>query len=421
MSNDFNKIEMKIAKILRQFPFIKRGAKKIYSRIMYCINFSTKTYTVKTNIEQIGPSNKSNFYGYYDKPPINNKNLILSHVTEFDTMKKPNRYNNLNIEVYNQSNLKQSIAQVSTSSFNWQQGARAMWVSDSSFIFNDYCENEKKFISKIYNVESQEIEFIYSMPVQDAFKNEYFLSINYRRLQTLRPDYGYNNMSDMDQIELEECNFDGIWRTEFDSSENNLILSLNDIIKINPHEYFKHGLHKVNHVMISPDGESFIFLHRIFISSRRFDRLLIANSDGTGLRLLSDNEMVSHCAWIDNNHIVSFMRGPNNNDGYFKINVKTAEISSLLNGKLDHFNDGHPHVRGDIMVIDTYPNKARNQKLIKVNLKSGDVVELAQFKHNFKFKGETRCDLHPRISLDGRFAYIDSVYTGRRQLYRVEI
>ena len=34
---------------------------------------------------------------------------------------------------------------------------------------------------------------------------------------------------------------------------------------------------------------------------------------------------------------------------------------------------------------------------------------------------ETRCDLHPRMSHCNRFVFFDSVFSGKRQLYRMEL
>ena len=37
------------------------------------------------------------------------------------------------------------------------------------------------------------------------------------------------------------------------------------------------------------------------------------------------------------------------------------------------------------------------------------------------YKGQTRCDLHPRFSADGRKVFFDSVYSGKRRLCFVDV
>lgn len=53
--------------------------------------------------------------------------------------------------------------------------------------------------------------------------------------------------------------------------------------------------HKVNHLMLSPNGKRFMVLHRWFEGQRKYTRLVTCNIDGTDMYNLSDDDMVSHC------------------------------------------------------------------------------------------------------------------------------
>jgi Tol biopolymer transport system component len=49
-------------------------------------------------------------------------------------------------------------------------------------------------------------------------------------------------------------------------------------------------------------------------------------------------------------------------------------------------------------------------------------VELGRFNSPDVYKGEWRCDLHPRFSPDGKKVIIDSTHEGKgRQMYLVDI
>ena len=49
--------------------------------------------------------------------------------------------------------------------------------------------------------------------------------------------------------------------------------------------------HKVNHIDISPDSESFMFLYRWFYNGKKFTRLMVADKNGKNLRIIcGDNE-----------------------------------------------------------------------------------------------------------------------------------
>jgi hypothetical protein len=236
---------------------------------------------------------------------------------------------------------------------------------------------------------------------------------------SLRPDYGYRNLPSLTEDELDDVENDGLWRVDYESGDSHLLVSLADACKINPVPEFRQAFHKFNHVMISPDGSRFIVMHRYFVGQRRIDRLLLADANSGELELLNDYGMISHCFWADANTILGFMRGPRGKDDYWLVNVNSGDFTPLLQDKLSHYGDGHPHVYGDWFVTDTYPDKARMQHLLLCNWKTGEVKEIGEFFHSFEFQGECRCDLHPRFSPDGRAVYFDSVFSGKRQLYRM--
>jgi Tol biopolymer transport system component len=173
--------------------------------------------------------------------------------------------------------------------------------------------------------------------------------------------------------------------------------------------------------MISPNGHTFIFLHRYFVGKRKFDRLFLAWSNKKQLTILSNHQMISHCFWIDDNTLISYMRGPSGKDGYYIIRTDSGEISSYSNGTLDSMGDGHPHAHGNWFITDTYPDKSRMQHLMRASLIDGQVEELGQFFQDLKFGGETRCDLHPRVSPDGTKVFFDSVFNGKRKLCMLDL
>lgn|SRR5690554_6940337 len=162
-------------------------------------------------------------------------------------------------------------------------------------------------------------------------------------------------------------------------------------------------------------------MHRFLKGQRRFDRLLLLDTASKRLSLLSDYGMVSHFFWADNDTILGYMRGPENVDAYWLINLKTLEFNRLPNHALSELGDGHPHVFGDWFVTDTYPDKSRMQQLMLCNWRTGEVKKLGEFFHGFEFEGESRCDLHPRFSMDGKKVFFDSVFTGKRQLYSMDV
>ncbi|MGI9946659.1 glycosyl transferase [Vibrio hyugaensis] len=418
MSSSYNPLEKNIAKILSDYPVIKKVAKKSYSYISFLLKKKSYKFLCENKLESIYIPGHETFFGYYDKSPCNGKGSVLVYATEYSTSKTPSSKHSIKLYLYHMSQKKYDLI-TEISSYNWQQASRAQWINKNEFIFNDFLLEERKYISKIFSLKEERIIHVLPFPIQDGFKDEYFLSINYSRLMTLRPDYGYRNLNEDENFKLPSYGEDGIHRFT-SNAQSELITSIQDVLDFdftdNPN--YKH---KLNHVMISPCGENFIFMHRYLYKGKRHDRLILASSDGKLLKVLASNDMVSHCAWLNKTQVVGYLRGNDGKDGYWVIDVETGTMDPYLQKGLGPYGDGHPSIGLDSFVTDTYPDKSRMQKLMRVNLQDGKVEKLGEFFHGFKFDGETRCDLHPRVSPCNRFVFFDSVFSGKRQLYRMEL
>lgn len=419
MHTDYSPGERRIATALSKFPAVKKVVKSIYARLVFAVNKQPSRMVTSVHMDAVGDDSLSTFFGYYDKSPVSTDGYLLCHATRTQTHRKP-AHGEIEIMVFG-DDIKHPLLTMTSKTYNWQQGARAHWLDARTFIFNDFDAASKQYISRVIAMETGDEAARYALPVQDSFGRDYFLSINYRRIQALRPDYGYRNMAALTAEELADLGNDGIWKVDQTSGQAHLLYSLADVCRVDTDPQFDAAAHKVNHVMISPDGERFIFLHRYFVRNRKFDRLMLGDRSGHELHVLSAHGMVSHCFWIDNALLLAYMRGPEGKDGYYRVDVDTGSISSLFGGALDSMGDGHPHVHGNWFITDTYPDKSRMQRLVKANLDTGDVTELGRFFQSFMFGGESRCDLHPRISPDGGKVFFDSVFDGRRRLYALTI
>ena len=412
-----------IATMLSSTPGLKKLIKRVYVGINALIH--KKPYRVNYIAKDTGEiqfpfssSQEESFFGYYDKVPDTRSGLILGCLTSLPTHAKPcaNRAITVAVTRYNSIDY---ISAATTASYNWQQGCRAQWISESKFIYNTF--DSGKYKAAIIDMENfPEVAETkrFDMPVQDAYREDYFLSINYRRIMALRPDYGYRNMPKISKEEISDLNHDGIWKVDMKSGKAEMALTLADVALFYPKDSFTDSQHKVNHLMISPDGKKFIFIHRWYKGGRRHDRLLL--SDFNCLKLLADEDMVSHMCWIDDNTVFGYLRHGGENGFYF-IDVTTgifkpcSDLTDLRSG------DGHPSCHGNWIVVDTYPDKSRMQTLILYNYKTGKLVRLLEVFHPLKFSGETRCDLHPRFSCDGKRIFFDTLFSGKRQLAYVNV
>ncbi len=420
MNSNYNYFEKAAARFLTRFPFLKRVAKLIYSKLIYFIYKKKEVAQYLKPFSRVTYSDHESFFGYYDKTPENVSGKILYYRTESETRQLPESSSCLFLCVYCPEENKE-IVEIPLFSYNWQQGARAQWLAGELFIFNQFDSDWKRYISVVYSAESCSEIKRFDLPVQDSFRTDFFVSLNYSRIMSLRPDYGYRNLPCLTSTELQQLSDDGLWKVDFKTGKSRLLVSLADICNFKNKNFFSEAFHEINHVMISPSGNYCIFIHRYYLSRRRFDRLFLVNVHSAELRLLADNEMVSHCCWVDAKNIFGYLRGPTGLDGYWVIDCVTGEFSRFSNHLLEMYGDGHPHCHGNKFVTDSYPDKSRMQHLFLGDLKTGEVTELGRYKHGFDFSGECRCDLHPRLSPDGKRVYFDSVFSGKRQLYFQDI
>ena len=413
--------ERLIASILSSSPRVKGWIKKVYVILNYCIYRKNYRYKIfNANLEKIlnliQPLNDCDetFFGYYDKSPENTRGWIIFNETRYTTSKKPSSNNPIWINILNRDT-NECIVVGDSFSYNWQQGSRAQWIDENRLIHNYY---DRIYKSAIFNIQTQVVTKTFDYPVQDTYKDEYFLSINYSRIMRLRPDYGYRNLPPLSDNEMNRFENDGIWKVDISSGNSSLAVGLKDVVSLSKRNGFDNALHKVNHVMISPDGKRFIFIHRWYVGKQRFDRLII--SDFSKMKVLADEKMVSHMCWVDDNTLFGYLRN-NGKDAFYFIDINNGNykecsvLTSLGNG------DGHPSCHGKWVTIDTYPDKSLMQHLYLYNILTDDVYNLLEVKHGLNYKGESRCDLHPRFSPDGNRIYFDTVYEGCRKLAYIDV
>jgi hypothetical protein len=139
--------------------------------------------------------------------------------------------------------------------------------------------------------------------------------------------------------------------------------------------------------------------------------------DGTGLFNLSDDDMVSHCCWKDDNHILSWARKHGTGDRYILFTDRTKDMEVKWDGVL--MTDGHCSYSPDgrFVVTDTYPDSNRIARVFVIDTATDEVREAARVFCPLEHAESVRCDLHPRWNSDGRMICIDASFEDIRQSY----
>lgn len=309
--------------------------------------------------------------------------------------------------------------------WNWQQGCMLQWVpgSRTQVLWNDRGDNGD-FCSHILDVTTGDRRTIPSAIYALSPDGKSAIAPDFRRLNDTRPGYGYCGIPDpyRDALAPEQT---GLWRIDLASGRNELLFSFARIANFGDvTEEMRASKHWFNHLLYNTDGSRFVFLHRWQTpgpESRRRTRMITAKADGTDLHIVDSSGWTSHFIWRDPEHILAWSRY-RDQPGFFLFRDKTDQAEQIGAGVMTQ--DGHcTYLPGNRWILnDTYPDKQRLQHPYLFEIATRRRVPLGHFESPPEYNGEWRCDTHPRFSPDGRFAVIDSPFTGEgRQMHLIDL
>jgi hypothetical protein len=203
-----------------------------------------------------------------------------------------------------------------------------------------------------------------------------------------------------------------------DTGETKLLVSLAELVKLPWNKELPSGrFHYVNHYQWSPDGNRFVAFHR-WTGRGQPTRVYTMAADGSDLRLLS-GYAASHWTWRDPEHVLIWTRDGN---GYYlyKDDGSGRKRECILKAPNGH-QTYLPGTSNQWLVTDTYPYGAKREQILYLfHVPTRRFVLLGRFRSTYR--GEWRCDLHPRVSRDGKLVIIDSPHGGNgRQQYMIDI
>jgi hypothetical protein len=416
-------IEQKINYQLNKYPAVKKYIKRVYQLGCYAVSSKIKS---EGNIVRVSPNdpNHEYFFGYYDKSPWDASMRYMICMRAKDTWSNPDPIGKADICLLNlnfDSNNERYCKRIATThTWNVQQGCMAQWLGPdfkSRILYNDM--RDGKYCSVILNIDTME-ERVLPMPCYTvSVDGKTALSLDFSRLHSLRLGYGYAELPEVTKgVALPDTI--AIWKMDIETGEVTELLKYTDFanFQLRPEMLEKGSVHKVNHLMLSPNGKRFMVLYRWFCGQRKYTRLVTCNVDGTGMYVLSDDDMVSHCYWKNDEEIIAFENKHGSGPGYYLMKDKTREYKHLWK---ELCVDGHPSYSpdGKLVVTDNYPDRTR---IASVRIMRDNQIEVvARVFAPFRYDNDTRCDLHPRWSRDGTKICFDAAFEGHRGLYVVDI
>ncbi len=321
--------------------------------------------------------------------------------------------------------------------WGWQQGCMLQWRpgSDSEVIWND--REKDKFVSRIKDVKTGEVRTLPRPVYALSPDGKWAVTADFARIQNLRPGYGYKGVDDPFRGERNPEK-SGIWRMNMDTGESDLIVSLAQLSEI-PYKDGNKLTDKwnyVNHLLVSPDSKRFIFLHRwrekgpddgeFKVNNGFITRMFTANLDGSDPYILDPSGYTSHFIWRDPEHVCAWTKPDGNESAFYLFKDKTKDVEIVGEEKMPvNGHNTYLQIRDgkDWILNDTYPRGVRRQQNPYIyHVPTDKRHELGLFHLPPEYKGEWRCDNHPRSSNDGTKVVIDSPHGGNgRQLWLLDI
>ena len=142
------------------------------------------------------------------------------------------------------------------------------------------------------------------------------------------------------------------------------------------------------------------------------------------MRLVDPSGRTSHFIWRDPGHILAWSWHASHGNAFYFFEDKTGGKVEVVGSGVMTDNGHCTYLPGNAWILnDTYPQGPRRlQRPYLYRVATGRRVPLGHFHLPPEYRGEWRCDTHPRFSPDGRTVAIDSPHTGDgRQLHLIDI
>jgi hypothetical protein len=369
-------------------------------------------------IEKLSVSDGQTFFGYYDVTPFSKDNNIILAMVGPHRNRPPAKNEEIAVGYFDRTGDGCFQPVDKSSTWCWQMGCRLQWFPEDEnelVIYNKTVDGA--YGSVVQNIKTKKILRSYKKPIYQIDRTgKWALFLNFSRLHRLRPGYGYRNIADSTEKEL--CpNDDGVSLMDLVNCEAKLIVSLKHLSQTDPVPSMEGAEHYINHLAFNPSGNRFMFFHLwVTKSGRRHNRLITCDRDGSNLYVLENEGLVSHYCWKSDTDLLATVYYEN--EGMRYVSYRDLSNEGTVMGQDLLFKDGHPSYSPDssFLLTDTYPDKYREQHVLIYRF-GGKLVELARFFSPVSFRGEVRCDLHPRWDRTGQNVCVDSGHDGRRALY----
>lgn len=376
-------------------------------------------------VKKLSLKNEHLYFGYYDISPFSRDEKFVLAIAAPLNNRSPEPNSRVHVGYFVLNEAKHSDFKVigASTTWGWQQGSRLQWypLSSSKHILYNQIVNGQ-YGAVIQDIGTGDVIKTFQRPLYAiSHDGRWGLSLNFSRLQRLRPGYGYTTFPDP-TFGHPAPDIDGIWLVDMQSGESRLIISLAQMAS-----WAKKGRevptgveHYFNHLCFNPKGDRLLFFHIWTHRGKRTIQMITSDRNGENIYPLETSGMASHFSWISDQKLIAFAQGQEGL-GYYLYTDQTIQKIKFAGNVL--VEDGHPSYSPDgrYLLTDTYPDRFGNQHLLLLDNLTQRIERLGSFFRPYRYQGEFRCDLHPRWSPSGRYVAFDSAHNGTRGLYVLDL
>jgi hypothetical protein len=309
-----------------------------------------------------------------------------------------------------------------TRAFNLQQGCMLHWLPaepDRKLTYNE--RQGDRHVAVVLDIHTGDKRVLPRPIAGISPDGKTAASLNYARLKSLRPVVGYAGLPDVYRDQTHPAD-DGIYTMDLETGEAQIAVSYQAVYEfLGRQPIMDERKIWFNHVVFNTDGTRFCFVVRYNLPDIEIKHttLLSADVDGGNLRCLTDYG-ASHFTWRSPTEIVGWVTMAEGAHHY-RINDRTGAYEILYPEELDR--NGHMSFAWDgrWMLSDTSPDEDSLRDVYLWDMEEEQKITLGRFLSPEPFRGEIRCDPHPRWSRDGRQICFDSVHEGSRQVYVIDV
>lgn len=368
---------------------------------------------------------RHHWFGYYDKLEFDPTNrFVLSNEVEFEG-RTPDPTDVLRVGMVDLESGDEWIELGQSTAWSWQQGCMLQWIPGDStrVIWND--RDGDAFVSRILDTANPGAGIV-TLP-RPIFcltsDGTTAFTIDYARVHDIRSGYGYAGGVDPVANELAPDS-NGIWRMDIATGTSTLIYSIADAAALDaPTDGWPEGAkHWVYHLLVSTDRTRLSFLHCYKTSQGGiWCRMITTDLDGGRPFVLDPYGKTSHYDWRDGNHVLAWSWQGERGWAFWLFEDQTSNAEAIGPGTM--VENGHCTYLADRRWIlnDTYPDDEGFQHPFLFDTETGGAYSLGDFLSPTTYRGEFRCDNHPRSSRDGRLVVIDSPHQSGRQMYLLDV